>query len=29
MNYDDYKQARDLSWRVLLDTGTRELPVKV
>lgn len=29
MNYDDYKQARDLSWRVLLDTGTRDLPVKV
>ena len=29
MNYDDYKRARDLSWRVLLDTGTRELPVKV
>lgn len=28
MNYDDYKRARDLSWRVLLDTGTRELPVK-
>ena len=29
MNYDEYKQARDLSWRVLLDTGTRELPVKI
>lgn len=29
MNYDDYKRSRDLSWRVLLDTGTRELPVKV
>lgn len=29
MNYDDYKRARDLSWRVLLDTDTRELPVKV
>ena len=29
MNYDDYKRAKDLSWRVLLDTGTRELPVKV
>lgn len=29
MNYDDYKRARNLSWRVLLDTGTRELPVKV
>lgn len=29
MNYDDYKRARDLSWRVLLDTGTRELPVKI
>lgn len=29
MNYDDYKRARDLSWRVLLDTGARELPVKV
>ena len=29
MNHDDYKRARDLSWRVLLDTGTRELPVKV
>ena len=29
MNYDDYKRARDLSWRVLLNTGTRELPVKV
>lgn len=29
MNYDDYKRARDLSWRVLLDTGTWDLPVKV
>lgn len=29
MNYDDYKRARDLSWRVLLDTDTRELPVKI
>ena len=29
MNYDDYKRARNLSWRVLLDTGTRDLPVKV
>ena len=29
MNYDDYKRARDLSWRVLLDTGTNALPVKV
>lgn len=29
MNYDDYKRARDLSWRVLLNTGTWELPVKV
>lgn len=29
MNYDDYKQARDLSWRALLDTGTNALPVKV
>lgn len=29
MNYDDYKRARDLSWRVLLNTGTRELTVKV
>ena len=29
MNYDDYKRARDLSWRVLLNTVTRELPVKV
>ena len=29
MNYDDYKRARDLSWGVLLNTGTRELPVKV
>lgn len=29
MNYDDYKRARDLSWRVLLETGTHELPVKV
>ena len=29
MNYDDYKRARDLSWRVLLNTGTRDLPVKV
>lgn len=29
MNYDDYKRARDLSWRVLLDTGTQELPVKI
>ena len=29
MNYEDYKRARDLSWRVLLNTGTRELPVKV
>ena len=29
MNYDDYKRARDLSWQVLLDTGTRELPVRI
>lgn len=29
MDYNDYKRARDLSWRVLLATGTRELPVKV
>ena len=29
MHYDDYKRARDLSWRVLLDTNTQELPVKV
>lgn len=29
MDYNDYKKARDLSWRVLLETGTRELPVKV
>lgn len=29
MNYDDYKKARDLSWKVLLETGTNDLPVKV
>lgn len=28
MNYDDYKRARDLSWRVLIDLNATELPIK-
>lgn len=29
MNYKDYKVSRDLAWRVLLNEGVTELPVKV
>lgn len=29
MNYKDYQQARDAAWRILIDCGVRELPVKV
>ena len=29
MNYKDYKDSRDLAWRVLLNEGVTELPVKV
>lgn len=29
MNYRDYKNSRDLAWRVLLNEGINELPVKV
>ena len=29
MNYTDYKNSRDLAWRVLINENVRELPVKV
>lgn len=29
MNYKDYKISRDLAWRVLINEGVTELPVKV
>lgn len=29
MNYKDYKASRDLAWRILLNEGVTELPVKV
>lgn len=29
MDYRDYKNSRDLAWRVLINEGVRELPVKV
>lgn len=29
MNYKDYQNARDAAWRLLIDAGVRELPVKV
>ena len=29
MNYNDYKESRDLSWRVLINENIRELPVMV
>ena len=29
MNYGDYKKSRDLSWRILINEGVTELPVKV
>lgn len=29
MNYKDYKNSRDLAWRILLNEGVTELPVKV
>lgn len=29
MDYQRYKKTRDLSWRMLLDSGTNKLPVKV
>lgn len=28
MNYKDYQNARDVAWRLLIDLGVRELPVK-
>ncbi len=29
MNYKNYKNSRDMAWRILLDLGVCELPVKV
>ena len=29
MNYKDYKNSRDLAWRILINEGITELPVKV
>lgn len=29
MNYKDYQNSRDLAWKVLLEEGVTELPVKV
>lgn len=29
MNYRDYKDARDASWRILIDCKVTELPVKI
>ncbi|MGE4353963.1 MAG: ImmA/IrrE family metallo-endopeptidase [Oscillospiraceae bacterium] len=29
MNYQDYQNARDMSWRILLDCGVCALPVKI
>ena len=29
MNYENYKVSRDLAWRVLVNEGVTELPVKV
>lgn len=29
MDYREYKNSRDLAWRVLINEGVRELPVKV
>lgn len=29
MDYKDYKNSRDLAWRVLLNEGVTELPVMV
>ena len=29
MNYQDYKDARDASWRILIDCEVTELPVKI
>ncbi len=29
MNYRDYKNSRDLAWKILINEGVTELPVKV
>ena len=29
MNYQDYKDARDASWRILIDCEVTELPVRI
>lgn len=29
MNYKDYQNARDAAWKLLIDTGVKELPIKV
>lgn len=29
MNYNDYKESRDLTWQLLIDNNITELPVKV
>ena len=29
MNYQDYKDARDASWRILIDCKVTELPVRI
>ena len=28
MNYKDYQNARDAAWRLLIDLGIRELPIR-
>ncbi len=29
MNYSDYKISRDLAWKVLINEGVRELPIRI
>lgn len=29
MNYKDYQNARDAAWKILIDCGVKELPVKI
>jgi len=29
VNYQDYKDARDASWRILIDCKVTELPVRI
>ena len=29
MDYEEYKISRDLAWKIILDMGFTELPIKV